>query len=188
MTDRRAWPVRVGKVSYGRGVFARRAFTPGDIVGEVRGEVIDDENYSSSTCIDLMGSLSLEPAAPFCYLNHSCEPNCQFWLIDDEDLALFSPEGRGERSSEDPVESLFATGLLLEREREENGCPHVLLECLRPIARGAQLTIDYSWPAENAMRCACGSLNCRGWIVSEEELDQVDRTAAEHPESESVPL
>lgn len=40
----------------------------------------------------------------------------------------------------------------------------------RPIAKGAELTIDYAWAADAAIRCGCQSENCRGWIVSEEEL------------------
>jgi hypothetical protein len=44
------------------------------------------------------------------------------------------------------------------------------LKALRPIQVGEQLTIDYAWPAERAIPCHCGSPNCRGWIVSAEEL------------------
>ena len=48
------------------------------------------------------------------------------------------------------------------------------LKALRPIRAGAELTIDYAWPAERAIRCLCGAANCRGWIVAMEELSLVD--------------
>ena len=47
------------------------------------------------------------------------------------------------------------------------------LQTLRPIATGEELTIDYRWPASEAIRCACGSSNCRGWIVDPDQLDEI---------------
>ena len=76
--------VRVGRVPYGRGVFATRTFSKGELVAVIGGEVIDDADYSSDYCMDLGGTLSLEPAAPFRYLNHSCEPNAQLFLVPPE--------------------------------------------------------------------------------------------------------
>lgn len=70
--------VRVGQAAYGKGVFARRRLTKGTILGEVTGEVIIDEDYSSNYCIDLGGPRRLEPAAPFRFINHACDPNCRF--------------------------------------------------------------------------------------------------------------
>ena len=49
----------------------------------------------------------------------------------------------------------------------------IWLETIRPIAANEQLTIDYAWPASGAILCECESDNCRGWIVAEEELDQL---------------
>jgi hypothetical protein len=46
----------------------------------------------------------------------------------------------------------------------------VWLKSLRSIAAGEELTIDYAWPAERAIRCLCGAANCRGWIVASEDL------------------
>jgi hypothetical protein len=40
------------------------------------------------------------------------------------------------------------------------------------IADGAELTIDYAWPAEMAIPCRCGSDACRRWVVSEADLDR----------------
>ncbi len=42
------------------------------------------------------------------------------------------------------------------------------------IEPGEQMTIDYAWPAWCAVRCGCGSPECRRWIVAAEELGQVD--------------
>lgn len=70
--------VSVRKTKIGLGVIAERDFNAGEIVGSVDGISIYDPNYSSVWCID-GGSCILEPFAPFCYLNHSCEPNAGFF-------------------------------------------------------------------------------------------------------------
>ena len=70
--------VRTGQAAYGQGVYARRRFKKGSVVGEVTGEVIATEGYDSNYCIDLGGPRRLEPAAPFRFINHSCTPNCRF--------------------------------------------------------------------------------------------------------------
>jgi hypothetical protein len=44
------------------------------------------------------------------------------------------------------------------------------MQTIRPIAAGAELSIDYSWPADAAIPCRCGAANCRGWIVDPAEL------------------
>jgi uncharacterized protein len=137
--------IKVGKVAYGRAVFARTDIPASTIVGSVTGRVIDDAEYASPYCIDLGGSLSLEPMAPFRYLNHSCEPNCQLYLVEQS-----HPDG-----SEAPVD--------------------VQLEALRPIARGEELTIDYAWSADGAIPCLCGSQRCRGWVVAADELPKLLR-------------
>ena len=36
-----------------------------------------------------------------------------------------------------------------------------------------ELTIDYAWPSEDAIPCACGSEACRGWIVAQDVVRQV---------------
>ncbi len=136
------WLIRVGSSSIGTGVFATEEFSPEEIVGEIDGHFIEDANYGSDYCIHLEGDYSLEPAAPFCYLNHCCQPNCV--------LAFCWEEG------------------------EEK--PTVWVEAIRPIQPEDELTIDYAWPAEMAIRCECGSPECRGWVVAEESLHEVDQT------------
>ena len=68
--------VRIGKTSYGLGVFAFAFVPEGTPIARISGHVIRDSNYSSDYCIDAGEGKVLEPAPPFCYLNHSCEPNC----------------------------------------------------------------------------------------------------------------
>jgi SET domain-containing protein len=140
--------VRVGAASCGRGVFAQRRFAPEETIAEIQGEVICDPDYGSDYCIDLGGSGVLEPAAPFCYLNHSCRPNCEL---------------TGQTTWDDAAAEIRHNTWLM---------------ALAEIAPGDELTIDYAWPAASAIPCLCGSANCRGWIVSEEQLCDVGGAAA----------
>ena len=75
--------VRVGQTALGNAVFAELAFERGDEIGRIDGDVIDDPQYESNYGMDLGGTLTLEPVAPFRFLNHSCEPNCE--LVMDEE-------------------------------------------------------------------------------------------------------
>ena len=140
--DEEHW-VRVGKVPFGKGVFARHDIPNGTVVGQVRGRVIDDPNYGTTYCIDLGGTLSLEPQAPFRFLNHCCEPNSLLCIQEAE-----YPDGTPAPSK-------------------------VTIETIADIAKGEQLTIDYKWAAYGAIKCLCGSEKCRGWIVAEEELPKL---------------
>lgn len=82
--------VRVGQSKFGLGVYAGHRFGADDEVGQVTGEIIDDPEYGSDFCIDLGNQLSLEPADPFRYLNHSCQPNCEIvqWHLEEDDAEL----------------------------------------------------------------------------------------------------
>ena len=51
----------------------------------------------------------------------------------------------------------------------------IWINTIRPINPGDQLTIDYAWPAESAIPCACGKKNCRGWIVDKKELKLLEK-------------
>jgi hypothetical protein len=62
------------------------------VLGEVTGELIDDPNYGSLYCVDMGNSLSLEPAEPFRFLNHSCEPNCEFVTSHEEENPAKAPQ------------------------------------------------------------------------------------------------
>ncbi|HUS38687.1 MAG: SET domain-containing protein [Pirellulales bacterium] len=132
--------VRVSSTRLGRGVFATRRFLKDWIVGEIRGELIDDPDYGSSYSMELENGHQLEPYAPFRFLNHCCEPNCEFDLLDAE----ASADGLGQR--------------------------RVFLVALREIEPGEELKIDYCWPADAAIVCQCDAPSCRGWIVDPDDL------------------
>ncbi len=134
--------IRVDDCAVGKGVFARRDFQPEWVIGEITGRVIHDPHYNSDYGIEIQENTTLEPAAPFRFVNHCCEPNCEFEIFElDDEYGTYARR--------------------------------VYLLAIKPIAAGDQLTIDYNWPAEGAIRCQCGAPNCRGWIVQEEEVDLV---------------
>lgn len=115
-------------------MFARRRLWANEVVGEIRGQIVELVGYGSEYCIDLGDGRVLEPDSPFRFVNHSCEPNCEYFYYEGED-----------------PDRLF-------------------LHALVTIERGAELTIDYGWPADVAIRCLCGKATCRGWIVHPDEL------------------
>lgn len=130
----------VGQAAVGLGLYAKRTLRNGKRIGRVRGIVLDDPDYTSEYCIDLGGPFSLEPTNAFRFLNHSCEPNCEFLA---EDL--------------------------------DDGSSRVDVYATRDIAAGEQLTIDYAWPADNAIPCFCGAKRCRGWVVASQEIEVIER-------------
>ncbi len=79
--------VKIGRTSYGLGVFAFAFIPKGTPIGRVPGDVIHDGDYGSDYCIQAGEGKVLEPGPPFCYLNHSCEPNCQLMqYVREEDV------------------------------------------------------------------------------------------------------
>ena len=74
----------VEETHVGKGVFARRKFKDDCVIAEVGGELIHDPDYTSSYCVDMGDDVALEPAAPLRYLNHSCDPNCELFVYDDD--------------------------------------------------------------------------------------------------------
>ena len=133
--------VRVGRTPVGKGLFAKKRFQASNIIGEIEGELIDDPNYGSNYCLDIEDGRMLEPQPPFRYVNHSCEPNCYFDIFDV---------------------ALDGTSPLTRR---------VFLIASREIKPGEELTIDYNWPSDAAIPCRCRAPSCRGWIVSEDQLE-----------------
>jgi hypothetical protein len=99
--------VRVGKVPYGFGVFAYAFIPKGTPLGRVQGTIIADADYGSDYCISAGDGKVLEPGPPFCYLNHSCEPNCQLMqYVREQDETL-------------EVGELLETDLDLDGEEED---------------------------------------------------------------------
>jgi hypothetical protein len=132
--------VRVARTTVGQGVFAERSFRARQTIGRVAGDVIADPEYASDYCMELAEGEVLEPFAPFRFLNHSCEPNCELVVWHR------TPQVR-----------------------------EMWLQAIRTIHPGHELTIDYAWPASDAIPCSCQSASCRGWIVDLEELDWLPR-------------
>lgn len=77
--------LHVKTTAVGRGLFARRMFRKGQAVGVMEGRLIEGDDYDPSYVVD-MGKLGvLDPHAPFRYLNHGCDPNCELveWEYED---------------------------------------------------------------------------------------------------------
>lgn len=137
---RRSNAVRIGRTRVGKGIFAQRHYRCCDIIGEITGTFIVDPHYGSDYCFNVGDGCCLEPDPPFRYVNHSCQPNCEF---DWSDLAA---------ADHGPVQK------------------RVFLLALCDIRPGEELVIDYNWAAASAIPCRCGAANCRGWIVDPEDL------------------
>lgn len=73
----RVYRVRISETEVGLGVFAERAFKAEQVVGELFGAIYDEADYSSDYCLDMGDGRCMEPDAPFRYLNHRCDPNCE---------------------------------------------------------------------------------------------------------------
>jgi uncharacterized protein len=144
--------VRVSPSTHGLGVFSVRSFVAEQRIGPICGQVIDDPSYQSDYCMELGEHSALEPVAPFRFINHSCQPNCELVQVDSPS----EDEGAADSSE-------------------------LWLEALCAIPIGAQLTIDYAWPAWAAIPCHCGSPHCRGWIVDETQQDHVGDALAAKP-------
>ena len=135
--------VRVGRTRVGKGLFACRNYPANAIVGEITGEIIDDPNYGSNYCFDIGDGLLLEAISPFRFVNHSCEPNCEFDYLECSDQT-------GEES----------------RKR-------VFLFAMRDIKKDEEISIDYNWSAAHAIPCRCHAPSCRGWVVSRDSMDDL---------------
>ena len=134
----------------GLGVFATAPIKARHAIGRVVGK-IKDSVYRSSYCIAYGDDKILEPNHPYKYLNHSCDPNCELieWtLVDQSKYTELEPS--------EPLLELW-------------------LHALRDIERGDELTIDYGWDWQSAIRCLCGSPNCRGWICRVDQLELCKR-------------
>ncbi len=145
--------LRIGRSPVGKAVFATRRIIDGTCIGEIEGQVIFDDTYASRYAFDLENGAQLEPAAPFRFVNHSCEPNCAFDLI-GIDVNASSPT-------------------------EPNAVRKLLIFAINDIESGEELTIDYNWPASFAIRCNCKAPSCRGWIVSRKGLERLESLKSE---------
>jgi hypothetical protein len=74
--------VEVRPSRHGQGAYAIHRYAKGASLGTVDGEVIHDPEYGSEYCMDLGDGYLLEPAGPFRFMNHSCEPNCRLVIVE----------------------------------------------------------------------------------------------------------
>lgn len=77
--------VRVVETHIGKGVFAERSYPIKSIIGQITGDFILDPNYGSPYAIEIDAVSQMEPHAPFRFLNHCCDPNCEFDFLHGED-------------------------------------------------------------------------------------------------------
>ena len=150
LTPNRREVVEVRDTHIGKGVFATRGYPAGAVVGEIRGKQIRTSSDGSSYTFEFDEGVLLDPYAPFRYVNHSCNPNCEFQLLEDP-----------------PLSGSTATP---PNTAQGNSKKRLYLIVAREVEAGEQFSIDYNWSAENAIRCECGAVNCRGWVVCEWEL------------------
>ena len=135
--------VRIGPARHGRGVFAQKRFEQDDVIGRIRGEMVDDPGHEAKYVMEMDNDQFTVPKAPFRYVNHSCDPSAEIFMWDD-----------------DPVDPLTDSRPLFVAAR-------------RTILPGEELSIDYAWPAHFAIRCGCSAEQCRGWIVAPEEAHEM---------------
>ena len=133
--------VKVLDSEVGKGVYATRPYPKKSVIGEITGQIFKNPYMGTNYTYEANDGFQLEPYEPFRYLNHSCQPNCDFdWLE--------TPAIDGQPASE----GLF-------------------LIALQPIFAQEQFTVDYRWPASFAIPCLCRAPLCRGWIVDESQVD-----------------
>jgi hypothetical protein len=137
--------VRVAPAAHGQGLYAEKPFRRGQVLGQIRGRIITDPEYTSRYCMELGNGQMIEPECSFRYMNHSCDPNCELMYYDPETLT----------------------------EDQDHLRDKLFVQTRRKITFGEELTIDYAWPADHALQCGCAAKKCRGWIVDPDELHLV---------------
>jgi hypothetical protein len=78
--------LRIRETPCGKGVFSMQRFRRKQSIGRMDGTVVVDDNYDPDYCVDIGDVGVLVPGAPFRFLNHSCEPNCELveWQTEDD--------------------------------------------------------------------------------------------------------
>ena len=82
--------VRIAETSTGLGVFAVRPYPATSVIGQITGAIYKNVQFATDYTFDLDDGLQLEPAEPFCYVNHSCDANCEFDWFDENEHNLLS--------------------------------------------------------------------------------------------------
>ena len=89
------------------------------------------------------------------------------WAFTDDDGIYGGAEAEDtiEEEASDSEEPLF----------EDDSNAEIWVETIQDIMPNEELTIDYAWPAERAVKCLCGKPKCRGWIVDPAESKLIPR-------------
>ena len=134
----------------GLGVFATAPIKARHAVGRVLGE-IKEPSLGTRYCVAYGDDKIIEPVDPYRFLNHTCDPNCELieWTIVNPD---------------DPLNKEKSEPLL-----------EIWVHAIRDVDVGEELTIDYGWDWRSAIKCLCGSPNCRGWICRIDQLELCKR-------------
>lgn len=136
--------VRVKVTHLGQAVFANRGFPGQAIIGEITGPVTEGDSGMDEYTFEFSPTSFLTPVSPFRFLNHSCNPNCEFEVFEEPSL------------------------------NDQPARPGLYLSAIRDIQPGEELTIAYNWPAECAIPCQCNDQDCVGWVVDHRELDLLE--------------
>ena len=137
--------VKILESEVGKGVYASRPYPKSSVIGEITGQIFANPYTGTNYTYEANDGYQLEPYEPFRYLNHSCQPNCEFDWIETPAV-----DGRPAHAG-------------------------LFLIALHNIFAREQFTIDYRWPASCAIPCQCRAPLCRGWVVDESQLDQLPR-------------
>jgi uncharacterized protein len=137
--------VKAGKAKHGQGLFSTKKFRKGTVVVEKITGKIYDDPDYGSEYCIDLGD------------DYSLEPSKPYCYLNH---------------CCDPNAKLY---LIFEDDDAPAKDRLVVLEALRAIKPGDEITIDYEWPAESAIKCGCGSKKCRGWVVDPEELHLVNQ-------------
>ena len=152
--------IAIQTTATGKGVVAMRPFPEHAVIGEICGKIVKPDEADPEYSFEYSDDSCLEPDAPFRFLNHSCAPNCE---VD-----------WWEASRPDEIQIRW----------------RLVLVAVADIGADEQLTIDYRWGAHAAIPCFCGTPECRGWIVDENEIDKIkgiwDEGTLYEPKGEEV--
>lgn len=74
--------IRISACNTGLGIFATRPYPESAVIGEITGEILT-RSHGSNYSFDLENGQQLEPYEPFRYVNHCCDPNCEFDWIEE---------------------------------------------------------------------------------------------------------
>ena len=151
--------IKVGKsFIHSKGVFARKNIKKGTRIVEYLGreithqesELLYDkmlENHKQNPKYASVYTFSIDDEKDLDgdvwwnlakYINHSCNPNCESMMEEDDTIALYA---------------------------------------IRDIKKGEELSFNYGYDVESFKDhpCYCGSKNCVGYIVNEEQWDELEK-------------